>query len=50
MEAEFEADSREAELTIAQDRARDKVLAAGKKELGEHRQAEKTGKRNSDNG
>jgi circadian clock protein KaiC len=37
MEAEFEADAKESELVIAQERARDKVLTAGQDALSKHR-------------
>jgi circadian clock protein KaiC len=39
MEAEFEAEAKDSELVIAQEKARDKVLSAGKEALSEHRGA-----------
>lgn len=42
MEAEFEAETREAELAIAQEKARDKALAAERQELSGHRQADRS--------
>jgi circadian clock protein KaiC len=41
LRAEFEAEAKETEIVLAHDMARDRLLAAGKKELSEHRQANK---------
>jgi len=39
MEAEFDAEAKDSEIMIAEEKARDKILSAGKEALSEHRGA-----------
>ncbi len=40
LRAEFEVESKEAEMTLAREKAQDKVLSAGKEALSRHRGAD----------